>query len=138
MKGNIVLLSGLMMLSGSAFAAQPCETNYKQEGNYFNGRRFTTWEEVSTPPAEAYRLIYADAVKSGLKIANADKEMGLISAEQNQSLGGSQVSLPWNIAIEAAGKGSKISVTKTTPSGYATDKDYQLRSMCSVIATARK
>ncbi|MBC7989932.1 MAG: hypothetical protein H7Y19_10175 [Luteimonas sp.] len=128
------------MFSADAQAEKmPCETNYKQEGSFFSGRRFTTWEEVAgVAPDKAFKLVYADAVKSGLKIVSTDKEMGAISLEQNQTLNGAQVSLPWNVLVEESGGGSKISVSKMTPSGYATGQDYQIKSMCAVIETVRK
>lgn len=126
-----------LLLAGQAVAAEKpqCETNYKKEGSFFSGRRFTTSGDVSKAPADAFKLIYQEAVKSGLKVASSDKDMGVLSLEQNQQLDGSQVTLPWNVLIEAKGAGSTISVTKTTPSGYATSEDFQIKAMCAVIAS---
>jgi hypothetical protein len=135
-KTGLVLLAGLLVAGQAMAADKPqCETNYKKEGSFFAGRRFMTWGEVSKPPEQAFKLIYQESVKSGLKVVNSDKDMGVLSLEQNVQLDGKQVSLPWNVLIEASGKGSKISVTKTTPSGYATGEDFQIRSMCSVISS---
>ncbi len=128
----------LSLSSSYAVAAQQCETNFKQEGSFFAGRRFSTWGDVPVSPAIAYKRIYVDALKSGLKVTSAEKEMGLISAEQSEMLNNSPVSLPWNIVIEQSGKGSKISVTKTTPPTYATSQDYQIRAMCSIIEDVTK
>jgi hypothetical protein len=50
---------------------------------------------------------------------------------------GQQVDLPWNVTVEEEGAGSKITVSKTTPGGYATSKDFQIKSMCAVIDAAR-
>ncbi len=40
------------------------------------------------------------------------------------------------VLVEADGKGSKITVTKLTPPGYATGEDFQRKSMCAVIEAA--
>lgn len=42
-------------------------------------------------------------MKSGLEVANSDKDMGMLSFEQNTTSNGAQVSLMWNVAIEAEG-----------------------------------
>ncbi len=138
MKLRYLLALMLSLSSSHAFAAKQCESNFKQEGSFFAGRRFSTWGDVPVSPAIAYKRIYVDALKSGLKVTSAEKEMGLISAEQSEMLNNSPVSLPWNIVIEQSGKGSKISVTKTTPPTYATSQDYQIRAMCSIIDDVTK
>ncbi len=129
-------------VSSSAVAADPaCKVNYKQEGSFFAGRRFSTFDVVAdVAPAVAFKRIYAEGVKSGLTVASSDKEMGIISFQQlnaGVTNSGTQVNVPWNVTIEAEGKGSKITVSKTTPGGYATSQDFQQTSMCAVIDAAR-
>ena len=65
------------------------------------------------------------------------EEQGLISAEQLSSDGSQQIIVPWNFAIEPVKGGTKVSVTKTTPPGYATGADAQMKMMCSVIDSAK-
>lgn len=138
MKLQYLVALMLTVSSSHAFAAKQCETNFKQEGSFFAGRRFSTSGDVPVSPAIAYKRIYVDLLKSGLKVTNSEKEMGLISAEQNEVLNNSPVLLPWNVVIEQSGKGSKISVTKTTPPTYATSQDYQIKAMCSIIEDITK
>jgi hypothetical protein len=117
-----------------------CKTNYKQEGNFFRGRQFSTWEEIpDAAPSKVFKQIYIDAAKSGLKITSSNMDVGAISMEQHDSdMHGEQITVTWNITIEASGTGSKISINKITPPSYATDRDFQIRSMCSVFESARK
>lgn len=132
-----LLLAGVCGVA-SAADKPACETNYKQEGGFLSGRQFSTWDVLpNVSPETAFKKIYAEGVKSGLKVANSDKEMGMLSFEQNQTSGNKQVSLTWNVAVEAEGKGSKITVSKMTPAGYATGQGYQIKSMCAVIDSAR-
>ncbi len=156
-----VLIAAVCMTTGSALAAKKkkeeaveaapaaaaagqsgCTANYKQEGGYLMGRRFSTWDVVpGVTMAAAYKRIYMEGVKSGLKVSSSDEKMGAIVFEQanaGSSFGSDQMlNIPWNVFIEPEGKGVKISVTKSTPPAYATSKDFQLKSMCAVIDGAR-
>lgn len=124
-------------------AKRPCEVNYVQTGKYMSGRHFSTWDVViDVPPQVAFKRIYTEGIKSGFKVSSSDKEMGIISLEQGNAGStllndGQLVSLPWNVVIEKSGHGSKINVAKTVPPTYATSKNYQIQSMCSVIDAAR-
>ncbi|MGH8031877.1 MAG: hypothetical protein ACREO8_05795 [Luteimonas sp.] len=125
----------------AAAADAPCLVNYKAEGGFFAGRRFSTWGVVAgVAPADAYKRIYLEGTKSGLKVAQSEKDLGIISFEQvnaGVTNTGVHVNIPWNVTIEADGTGSKVSVTKTTPGGYATGEDFQQKSMCAIIDAAR-
>jgi hypothetical protein len=119
-----------------------CAANYKQDGNYIAGRRFSTWEVVpGVSPSVAFKRIYMEGVKSGLKVTSSDEKMGIIQFEQVNAgksfTSEEMVNLPWSITVEAEGKGSKISITKTTPPAYSTGKDAQIKSMCMVVDAAR-
>lgn len=141
MKMTHVIAVGLLALSGQALAAdaRPCEAHYEQGGNFISGRTFTTWDVVpGVAPATAFSRIQVEGVKSGLRVGNSDKGAGILTFEQNASHKGQNVSLPWNVVIEAEGTGSKITVTKSTPPGYASSKEFQMASMCAVIDSARK
>lgn len=147
-----VLIAAVCMAAGPALAGKKeeapagppgsCTANFKQEGNYIAGRRFSTWEVVpGVSPSVAYKRIYMEGVKSGLKVTSSDEKMGIIQFETSnagKSFTSDQiVNLPWSITIEAEGKGSKISVTKTTPPAYSTGKEAQIKSMCMVVDAAR-
>jgi len=129
--------------SSAAVAAdkKPCVTNFTQEGRFMTGRRFSTWDSVpGVSVATAYKRIYSEGTKSGLQVASSDQRAGTIAFVQPNGgvdLAGSKATLPWNVVIEAQGKGVKITVTKTTPGGYSTSADFQKESMCAVIDAAR-
>lgn len=143
MKRVVAVVLGIGALAGEALAAKaPCEVHFTEEGSFLMGRRFATHDIVPAVNAmDAFKRISVEGVKSGLKVANADKDLGIISFEQANAgvtNTGQQVNLPWNVTIEDAAGGSKISVSKTTPGGYATSTDFQIRSMCAVIDAARE
>lgn len=132
----------LFAMASTAAAADPaCKTNFKQEGEFMTGRSFTTWDVVKgVSVSAAYKRIYTEGTKSGLRVASSDEKAGVISFEQpdgGTDLAGSNANLPWNVVIESHGKNVKISVAKTTPGGYPTSRDFQSTSMCAVIDAAR-
>lgn len=136
------LFAGTLAAGGASAADQPCIANYKQEGSFFAGRRFTTFDVVpGVKPDVAFKRIYLEGTKSGLTVAQSDKDIGVITFQQlnaGVTNSGQQVNIPWNVTIEESGGGSRITVAKTTPGGYATSEDFQQKSMCGVIDAARK
>jgi hypothetical protein len=125
-----------------AAPAGSCAANFKQEGNYIGGRRFSTWEVVpGVSQSVAFKRIYAEGVKAGLKVVSSDEKIGSLQFEQTNAgksfTSEQMVNLPTNVFIEPEGKGVKITVTKTTPPAYSTGKDYQVKTMCMVVDAAR-
>ncbi len=145
MKGMIPMLAialGPLLATDVRAADPPCIANYKVEGSFFGGRRFSSHDVVpGVKPDVAFKRIYQEGVKSGLTVAQSEKDMGIIQFQQMNAgvtNTGTQVNVPWNVTIEEEGGGSKVTVTKTTPGGYATSEDFQQKSMCGVIDAARK
>jgi hypothetical protein len=140
---KMLTMTVLLAMAGTATAADPaCKTNFKQEGKFMTGRSFSTWDVVpGVNVSTAFKRIYTEGTKSGLRVASSDEKVGVISFEQPNGgvdLAGVKATLPWNVVIEAQGKKDvKITVTKTTPGGYATSQDFQITSMCAVIDAAR-
>ncbi|MEO8011910.1 MAG: hypothetical protein ABI650_09725 [Dokdonella sp.] len=137
------LAIGVLLLMGADVEAAkpPCESHYVQTGAFITGRQFTTWDVVEdVPVAAALKRITLEGVKSGLTVAHSDIDLGILAFSQANAgvtNTGQQVDLPWNVTIESEGSGSKITVSKTTPGGYATSQDFQIASMCAVIDAAR-
>ncbi len=139
---KILAMTMLLAMAGTAAAADPaCKTNFKQEGKFMTGRSFSTWDTVpAVSVSTAFKRIYMEGTKSGLRVASSDEKAGVISFEQPNGgvdLAGDKATLPWNVVIEPQGKNVKITVTKTTPGGFPTSTDFQITSMCAVIDAAR-
>jgi hypothetical protein len=140
---KVIAMTMLLAMAGTAVAADPgCKTNFKQQGKFMTGRMFTTWDVVpGVTVSAAFKRIYMDGTKSGLRVVSSDEKVGAIAFEQSNGgvdLGGAKAALPWNVVIEQQGKDVKISVTKTTPPSFPTGTEYQMTSMCAVIDSARK
>jgi hypothetical protein len=132
----------LLAMAATAVAADPaCKRNFKQEGEFMAGRSFTTWDTVpGVNVSTAFKRIYMEGTKSGLRVASSDENAGVISFEQpngGADLAGAKAGPTWNVLIEPQGKSAKITVTKTIPGGFPTSTDFQITSMCAVIDAAR-
>ena len=140
----VCLLLCTASVSGQVWAqqSQQCVANYKQGGNYLLGRQFSTWGVVQVAPDVAFKRIVRGAVAAGLTLVSSDKDAGVMSFRQNNAgtsfTSNEQVSIPWNIVIAPDGSGSKITVNKSTPPSYSVSKDFEIKSLCSVIDTATK
>jgi hypothetical protein len=140
---GIAVLAATPALAPAAAQDKACATNYKQDGGLMAGRRFSTFEVLpDVAPDVAYKRIYQGGIKAGLSVGQADREMGVINFQQTgagSTIGGKgqQVTIPWNVAIEAEGKGSRITVSKLTPPSYPTSADAQKQMLCNVVDEAR-
>ena len=137
MRKMYLVAAVLGMLAFEASAQKACETNYVQEGNFFAGRKFTSWDVVPVSADQAFRRIKIEGIKAGLTLKSEDKDSGMLQFEQNARGDKGQVTLPWNVLIEPQDKASaKVTVIKLTPGGYNTSKDFQIASTCGVIEAA--
>lgn len=140
----LLLLLGLSAIPAARAAdALACDENYQQTGSFFDGRTFTTWAQIDVAPKDAFKRAYRALVKAGLLVVNANADVGVLSLEQSVSvvdpLGNSTPGkIVWSVAIDSSGKGSKITVTKTTPAKYSTSRAFQIKSLCSVVSSAAK
>ncbi len=136
MKVSYLLVALFGMLAFEASAQSEC-ANYKKEGSLFSGRRFTNWDIVPVSPDVAMKRIKIEAVGSGLILKAEDKDAGLLVFEQHLSGGTGQITMPSNVVVTPEGKAaSKVAVTRTVPSGYATGEGYQRESLCFLINAA--
>lgn len=119
-------------------APQDCASNFSVEGNFFKGKVYKTSAELpGVKPESAYRKAYTFTSANGFTIANADKEMGVISATQSVSYGEGK-SVPLNIQIEPVGNGSKVSMFYSTSGGVSSPDDAVKKHFCATIEEAAK
>lgn len=136
--GLCVLVCMLVAVGHAADSsdAQRCQSHFTTEGNFLTGKKFSTWVLLSgaTKP-DAYSRVYSRVANDGWIILSADRDAGIISAEQGVSYGrGSQV--PMTIIIEAAGKGSRVAVTFRTGGAQVVKEETIRTKLCSYLASA--
>ena len=139
------LLAGLCVALGTVLSvgradevpgAIDCQSHFTIEGNFLTGKKYSTWVVLpGVSKAEAYTRVYSSIAKDGWSIANADKDAGIISSSQGVSYGkGSQA--PMLITVEAAEKGSRVSVTFRTGGAQVAREESIRTKLCSYLGSA--
>lgn len=126
------------VLSAPAFALEgACIDNYTKEGSFFSGRTFKSWAEYPTvAPDKAFKSVYQEVVSQGFKINSSDKEMGIISAQQNVT--GSAKTVPLNVLVKDAGKGSRVELTFVTEGGLSVGEAGLQKGFCDLLGAVSK
>ena len=133
----IVVAAVALAHAGPVLAGEQCMDHYSKEGSFFSGRSFKSWADYpKTPPKTAFARVYREVVKQGFKINTADKEVGVISAQQNVT--GSAATVPLNVMVEPEGKGSKVSLTFQTQGGLTVGEAGLQRGFCDILGAVGK
>jgi hypothetical protein len=133
-----IALSAIPIIAGADEipSALDCQTHFTTEGNFFTGRKYSTWVLLpAVSKGEAYARIYSSIAKDGWSILNADKDAGIISSTQGVSYSkGSQA--PMMVTVEVAGKGSRVSVTFRTGGAQLAREETLRTILCSYLGAA--
>lgn len=120
-----------------ALAGQACLEHYSKEGSLFSGRSFKAWQAFpAVAPKAAFAQVYREVVRQGYKINSSDKDIGVISAQQNVT--GSSATVPLNLMVEPQGKGSKVSVTFQTQGGLTVGEEGLQKGFCDILGAVGK
>ena len=128
---TLALFSAMVSTPALAFEGQ-CIDHYSKEGSFFSGRTFKSWAEYpGVAPGKAFKAVYQEIVSEGFSINSADKEMGVISAHQNVT--GSAKTVPLNVLVRDAGKGSRVEVTFVTEGGLTVGEGGLQKAFCDIL-----
>jgi hypothetical protein len=107
--------------SGSKVEDTPSYKHFTESGNFFTGKKMTTWQEFpDVTTTNAFKRAYAWIAKNGYSIVSSDKEMGVISATQNVTSKAAKT-VPISILVENSGHdGSKVTITISLSGGLVT------------------
>lgn len=116
-----------------------CAKNFAVTGSFFSGKQMRAASSLpNVAPDLAYKKAYAEVVKRGWQIVQADKDMRMISANQNVSYSKGGKTVPINVMIEAekgGGKGSNIILTLNIPGGLMAPEDAVRDDFCAIAQT---
>ena len=137
---HIALLAalGCAAFATPAFALEgQCIDNYTKEGSFFSGRTFKSWAEFPAIATDkAFKSVYQEVVSQGFKINSTDKEMGVISAQQN--VAGSAKTVPLNVLVRDADRGSRVEVTFVTEGGLTVGEEGLQKGFCDILGAVSK
>jgi 2C-methyl-D-erythritol 2,4-cyclodiphosphate synthase len=114
----------------------PCVKNYTVKGSFFTEKSYNTWQEFpDIPSARAFKPAYVYTAKAGWTVNHVDKDLGVISASRKVASSGSET---LNVLIEDAGKGSKVTITRTESMGLVATKSEIQTEFCQIMTDVAK
>lgn len=128
--------AALGLVASGAMAAEPCMENFKSEGNFLSGKKYSTWAVVSGVSQDhAFQKAVAFTVANGFTVTSASKDAGVISAAQTVSYGQGKT-VPLGIVLQPDGGNLRISMNYATSGGVMSPDDAIKRHFCMTIASA--
>jgi len=124
-------ISLALVLGAGAAQAAECEDNFRTDGNFFSGRRYTTSQTFEAAPEAVFRRAYAALTQEGWVIRSSDRDMLAISAATEVSFGDGK-SAPLNVLVEPTATGSRVSMTFTISGGLVASNPRG--NMCELMA----
>jgi hypothetical protein len=124
--------------AGSATAVPPqaCATNFKTEGGFFSGTKFSSFQEFpkKTVPGAFDSLLSAVAV-SGYQIVSSNKDSGLISANQTVSYGKGKT-VPLNVFVKKSEtSGVRVEIVTNLSGGVSASAESVQTEFCKLLAS---
>ena len=110
---------------GAPVAQAPCAANFVVTGNLLSGKQFKSSAPLpKLTPDNAYKKAYAAVVAKGFQLHSADKDMRMISANQQVSYSNGGKTVPLNILIQPdSARGSVVLFTFATAGGLIASED---------------
>lgn len=107
-----------------------CEANFEEEGNFFTGTRFSTFQDFPQSPDDLFRSTLFAIVSDGFQVVDQDREMRIISAAQTVT-GGQGSTAPLNVIIEDSALGSRARLSFTIAGGQLAHDP--MRNICDLM-----
>jgi hypothetical protein len=85
---------------------RPCLDNFSEEGGFFKGRIYKTWQKFSgIDRAEAFKRIAQSIAVDGWSSIMADEKLGVITALNQETIGVPGLHAPLNVVVESVDNG---------------------------------
>ena len=119
--------------------SRACVVNYSTEGDFWTGKQFKTYEDFpKASKASAIDGLVATIASSGYQITSSNKELGIISANQNVSYGQGKT-VPLNAVVkENPSGGVRIDLVLSLSGGLTTSADSVQSEFCKFLASVNQ
>jgi hypothetical protein len=137
---SVGLLAACSVGLNTVYAETPaadCQAHFTSEGNFFSGKKFTTWvKSASITKPDAYTRALTAVSKDGYQIVSQDKDTGIISATQSVSFGNGAAA-PLIIVVEPSKTtGSKSTATFRIGAGQFAKAETVRSKLCEYLSAA--
>ncbi|MGD2116023.1 MAG: hypothetical protein PVG07_13275 [Acidobacteriota bacterium] len=149
MKLSTVLALSLVVFSTAAIVAaplpaetapegsRPCVEHFTEEGGFFEGKTYETWQEHEGVSFDAaYRAVAQAVVKDGWSRVETDKDLGIITGSQEVTMGEGAVA-PLNVVVDEVEEGKVRVEAKFSTAGMQKAKTKDVRkALCTIVEAA--
>jgi hypothetical protein len=147
MKGIMITL---VLLAGSALAfagdeakqtsgadTRECMKNFTEEGSFFKGKTYKTWQEYKNLQYDsAFRKVAQAVAENNWGSVNANKDLGIISAGQAVTMGEGSVA-PLSVTVkEKSGGLLRVEATFGTAGGQKASSKTVRTELCKLVEAA--
>jgi len=111
----------------------PCVKNFKKEGSFFSGYRFSTFAMVpNVSKSKAFDILATKLAQGGWQVVSSNKDAGIISA--SQGVNSPQVkTVPLNITVEEAKSGAQVTLVLQLGHGLVASSSTVEKQFCEFI-----
>ena len=111
-----------------------CVVNFTEEGNFFKGKVYKTWQEFSGVSYDlAFRKVAQAVAENNWGTVNADKDLGLISASQTVTMGQGSVA-PLNLVVKDKAEGViRVDANFGTAGGQKASTKSVREELCKLV-----
>jgi len=147
MKGLVIALvlvasSGLALASDEKKQVSPndkraCVANFTEDGSFFKGKTYKTWQEYKDLAYDSvFRKVAQAVAENNWGAVNANKDLGIITAGQAVTMGQGSVA-PLNVIIkEKSGGLIHVEANFGTAGGQKASTDTVRTELCKLVEAA--
>src|SRR5438309_703667 len=96
----LLVVSGVVQAADETKGDRPCVINFTEEGSFFKGRTYKTWQEhTGIEYDKAFRKVAQAVAENNWGAVNINKDIGIITASQAVTMGKGS-SAPLNVIVK--------------------------------------
>lgn len=116
-----------------------CVANFSTDGGFWAGKQFKTFEDFSSiSKANAFDGVITTITSNGYQVVNANKELGIISANQTVSFGHGKT-VPLNTVVKNNNSGGvRVELSFSLSGGLITSSDSVQEEFCKILSSVSK
>ncbi len=137
---TLLTITMLLVISGPADAAdepktgRPCMVNFTEEGSFFKGRTYKTWQEhMGIDYDKAFRRVAQAVAEDNWGSVNANKDIGVVTANQTVTAGKGSTA-PLNVVVkERSGGVVRVDANFGIAGMQTTSTDAVRTELCKLV-----
>lgn len=117
-------------------SSRPCVENFSEEGSFFKGKTYRTWQSYEGIELEqVFRRVAQKVAEENWGNIEANMDLGIITAEQTVTMGEGTVA-PLNVIVKEVGGRVRVEVNFGTAGGQRASRKTVREGLCDLVEVA--